>query len=70
MQLLRADRLCNRKARIIRVDIVAVVGIIHSDRTHDRQKILLQKIVENLRIDLRDLTDKPMSPPLEYFSPP
>ena len=47
-QLLRVDRPGNGAGRVIRVDIVGVKILIQTHRTHNRQKILFQQIVENL----------------------
>ena len=57
-QLLCSHRLGYGTGCIIRIDIVALILIIHTYGTHYRKEILIDQIKEDLGIDSRDLPNK------------
>ena len=57
-QFFRPHSSCDGAGRIIGIDIVCIKTVVQPNRTYDREEILLQQIVQNIRIYFFDLSHK------------
>ena len=67
-QFLRLHRFRNCAGRIVRIDVIGMVDRVIPDRTDDRNKVIVQQCIEQLRVDTLDIPDITDVLPVRHFS--